>query len=176
MSPVFVVAFVPGVTPGKWARIWSERLPRETLDLRPLAPSEALNALRDGTADMALLRDTAADDELHAIPLYRERPVVVAPKDHPVAAFEELTLAELDGELILDGQDLDTVELVAAGVGLAVMPQSLARAHSRRDVIARPLTDHPDTGISLVWLRSNDRPQVQTFIGIVRGRTANSSR
>ena len=172
----FTVAFVPGVTPGKWQGVWRDRMRRERLELIPLPSDTALAAVRDGSAHMGLLRDVTADDELHAIPLYRERPVVVAPKDHAVTAFDELALADLADEMMLEGQDADTVELVAANVGLAIMPMSVARAHSRRDVVARPLTDAPDTGVSLVWLRSADDPRIDTFIGIVRGRTANSSR
>ncbi len=172
----FVVAFVPGVTPGKWERIWRERMPRSPLEVRALPAASALAALRDTSVHMALLRDVAADDELHVIPLYRERAVVVAPKDHPVAAFDELTLAELAGETVLPGDDAATVELVAANVGVALMPMSVARAHSRRDVVARVVTDAPDTGIGLAWLRASDDPRLDTFIGIVRGRTPNSSR
>ncbi|AYF97106.1 LysR substrate-binding domain-containing protein [Protaetiibacter intestinalis] len=171
-----VVAFVPGVTPGKWARIWDERMRRDRLEVRPLPQAEALAALRDGTAQLALLRDVVADDEFHVIPLYREQAVVVAPKDHPVAAFDALTRAELEGETMLEGQGADTVELVAAGVGLALMPQAVARAHSRRDVVARPVLDAPDSGIGLAWSRDADDPLVEAFIGIVRGRTPNSSR
>jgi len=176
VSEPFVVAFVPGVTPGKWSRLWAERMRRERLELRALDGDAALGALHDGTADMALVRDVEADDELHVIPLYREQPVVVAPKDHPVTAFESVAIGDLGDETILDGQGADTVELVAANVGLALMPQSVARAHSRRDVVARPVTGVPDTGIGLAWLRSNEDPRTQVFIGIVRGRTANSSR
>ncbi|TPX05165.1 LysR family transcriptional regulator, partial [Schumannella luteola] len=164
------------VTPGKWERVWGERMRRERLEVRPLPQDAAVAALRDGTAHMALLRDVAADDEFHVIPLYRERPVVVAPKDHPVATFEELSLADLDGETMLEGQGADTVELVAANVGLALMPMSVARAHSRRDVVSRPLTDAPDSGIGLAWPRASDDPRVDAFVGIVRGRTPNSSR
>lgn len=172
----FTVAFVTGVTPGKWERVWKERMRREQLALLPLESDDALAALRDGTAHMALLREVSADDEFHAIPLYRERPVVVAPKDHAIAAFDELTLADLADETVLDGQGADTVELVAANVGVAIMPMSVARAHSRRDVTSRPLTDAPDTGISLAWRRDAEHPHLDTFVGIVRGRTANSSR
>ncbi|WP_284297197.1 LysR family substrate-binding domain-containing protein [Homoserinibacter gongjuensis] len=176
MTAPFVVAFVPGVTPGKWERIWRERMPRSPLELRALPPDGALASVHASEAHMAFVRDVTADDALHVIPLYRERAVVVAPKDHPVAAFDELTLADLASETLLPGQGTGTVELVAAGVGLALMPMSVARAHSRRDVVARPVSDAPDTGIGLAWLRTADDPRVDTFIGIVRGRTPNSSR
>jgi DNA-binding transcriptional LysR family regulator len=172
----FVVTFVPGVTPGKWARIWNERLRREPLSLVPLPADEALAAVLDGSAHMGLLRDVSATDELHVIPLYREQPVVVAARDSVVASFSALTLADLAGETVLPGQDAAAIELVAAGAGVAVMPHSIARSHSRRDVVARPVSDAPDSGIGLAWLAAAQHPRIDTFVGIVRGRTENSSR
>ncbi|MEP6843909.1 MAG: LysR family transcriptional regulator substrate-binding protein [Pseudolysinimonas sp.] len=177
--PTFTVLFVPGVTPTKWARIWNERMRRQRLELRPAAAAEALAALRDGTAHAAFLRDADADDEFSAIRLYDEQPVVVVSRDHlfsAVGASETIGAAELAAENVLDGQDADTVELVAAGVGVATMPQSVARVLSRRDVIARVLQDAAPTTISLVWPIGATTPAVETFIGIVRGRTENSSR
>ncbi len=176
MAEPFVVTFVPGVTPGKWARIWNDRLRREPLSLVPAPPDAALAAVLDGSAHMGLLRDVVATDELHVIQLYREQPVVVAARDSSVAAFESLTLADLAGENVLEGQDADTVELVATGTAVAVMPASVARSHSRRDVVSRPITDAPDSGIGLAWLASASHPRIDTFVGIVRGRTENSSR
>jgi len=176
-----VVAFVPGVTPGKWERVWRERRPLGRLDLVPLPQDAALAALRDGTAHMAILRDTSATDDWHAIPLYREAPVVVAARGSLVASLDTVDLADLTEENVLDvdllrGTGSEAVELVAANVGVAVMPQSVARAISRRDVVARPVTDAPDTGISLVWPIDGSHPLSDVFVGIVRGRTSNSSR
>lgn len=175
---------MPGVTPGKWERVWRERRPRGRLDLVSMNQDAALAALTDGTAHMALLRDVAADDRWHAIPLYREAPVVVAPRGSLVASLDHVSLDELsalDDVVVLPvdligGSGSDAVELVAASVGVAVMPQSVARAASRKDVVARPLHGAPDSGISLVWPEAGAHPLVEEFIGIVRGRTANSSR
>ena len=177
--PAFRVLFVAGVTPTKWARVWNERMRRQRLELRPASPDDALAALRDGTADAAFLRDVVADDEFSAIRLYEEQPVVVASRDHlfsAVGAGETIGLDELASENLLDGQDAGTLELVAAGVGVATMPQSVARALSRRDVISRGLRDAAPTTISLVWPIDRTTPAVEAFIGIVRGRTENSSR
>ncbi|HEV7743013.1 MAG TPA: LysR substrate-binding domain-containing protein [Pseudolysinimonas sp.] len=175
MAAPFVVMFVPGVTPGKWARTWAERMPQQPLDLRPASEAEALAALR-GPAHMAFLRDVAATDSLHVIPLYREQPVVVAARDSEAAALSSLTLGDLEGFTRVPGQDAAAVDLVASAGGVAVMPQSVARALSRRDVVARPLLDAPDSGIGLAWLATQQHPLIDVFVGIVRGRSANSSR
>ena len=176
MDEPFVVAFVAGVTPGKWARVWAERMPQHPLSLTASDPDAALSAIADGSAHVALVRLPVEDDRFSVIPLYTELPVVVLPKDHELAEPDSLTLADLEGAVVLDGQGADTVELVAANVGVAIMPQSVARTHSRRDVVARMLTDGPETRIALVWLAGDESAEVEEFIGIVRGRTANSSR
>ena len=181
MPDPLLVAFVPGVTPGKWERVWRERRPGGRLDLMPLPQAAALAALDDGTVHMALLRDVVADDRRHAIALYREAPVVVAPRGSLVAALDVVDLVDLDGQNVLPvdllgGSGEDAVELVAANVGVALLPQSVARALSRKDVVARPVRDAPDTGISLVWPADRPHPLSDVFVGIVRGRTANSSR
>jgi hypothetical protein len=154
----FVVMFVPGVTPGKWGRIWSDRMPRQPLELRPAPGGEALAALDAGTAHMAFLRDVPASDTLHVIPLYREQPVVQLDRDSPLASADTLTLSE------------------AEALGLEVVPQSVARARSRRDMVIRPVPDAPDSGIGLAWPVSARHPLIDVFVGIVRGRTVNSSR
>jgi DNA-binding transcriptional LysR family regulator len=70
----------------------------------------------------------------------------------------------------------EAVDVVASGSGVVVLPQSLARLHHRKDVVHRPVLGVPATTIGLAWLVENDDPRVQTFIGIVRGRTERSSR
>ena len=70
----------------------------------------------------------------------------------------------------------DTIELVAAGVGLLVVPQSLARLHHRRDLTYRPVSDAPESPVALSWLEDETTDLMEQFIGIVRGRTVNSTR
>jgi DNA-binding transcriptional LysR family regulator len=70
----------------------------------------------------------------------------------------------------------DAVATVAAGVGIAVMPMSLARLHHRKDVTYRVLRGGPVSSIALAWDADRTTPLVDTFVGIVRGRTVNSSR
>ena len=70
----------------------------------------------------------------------------------------------------------DAIETVAAGTGIVIVPMSVARLYPRKDVVRRPVTDLPPTKIGLVWLLDNEDERLQAFIGIVRGRTVNSTR
>ncbi|MCY7394652.1 MAG: LysR family transcriptional regulator [Nocardioides sp.] len=188
----FRVGFVTGATPDKWARVWRERS-RVPLELVPVEEHEQLDGVRDGTLAMALVRLPVDREGLHLIALYDERPVVVAGVEHLVSATEEVTLADLvDEQLVrphasgwtpqaeqLDWPEMgvaDAVEVAASGTGIVLLPMSVARLHQRRDVITRPVTDLPDTTVGLAWLVTDDDPQVQAFIGIVRGRSERSSR
>ena len=172
----FVLVFVPGVTPGKWVGVWKDRMAAVPLEATQATPDAAIAALHDASADVALVRLPVDGTGLSLIPLYSERAVVVVPKDHVLEAFETVTVADLADENMLAGQDAGTVELVSAGLGIAMMPQSVARALSRRDVVARIVTDALETRVALGWLDGNPDPLIQEFVGIVRGRTANSSR
>ncbi|MFJ4693279.1 LysR family substrate-binding domain-containing protein [Streptomyces sp. NPDC088766] len=195
-SPSFRLAYVPGVTPAKWARTWQERLPDVPLVLLQTAPAEAPVMLREGTADAAFVRLPVDRTVFSAIPLYTETTVVVIPKDHVITAADEVILDDLADEVVvhplddvLDWERLpgepaferpattaDAIELVAANIGVLVVPQSLARLHHRRDLTYRTLVGAPQSGVALAWPQDATTDLVEDFIGIVRGRTVNSTR
>jgi DNA-binding transcriptional LysR family regulator len=193
-STAFRLLVVPGVTVDRWSRTWSERLPGVDLRVIPAEVAQDTTMLFD-RADAGLLRLPVDRDTFHAIPLYTEVSVVVFPRDHALAAAEEVTVAELADETPLRPLDdaLDwtlapaatadrpattaaAVALVAAGAGVLVVPQSLARAYHRRDLTYRVVTDAPTSSVGLVWVRDRHTDLVEEMIGIVRGRTANSTR
>ncbi|GAA3114464.1 LysR substrate-binding domain-containing protein [Streptomyces rectiviolaceus] len=196
VTPSFRLAYVPGVTPTKWVRVWNERLPDVPLTLVAVSPGEAFELLRGGGADAGFVRLPVDRTDLSAIPLYTETTVVVIPKDHVVAAVDEVTTEDLADEIVLHPLDdtlpweslpgqpanerpattEDAIELVAAGVGVLVVPQSLARLHHRKDLTYRPLTQAPESRVALSWPEDATTDLVEDFIGIVRGRTVNSSR
>lgn len=188
----FSIAFVTGATPDKWARIWRERS-RERLELIPVSEAGQLDGVRAGEVSMALVRLPIARDGLHCIPLYDERQVAVVGREHYLSLAEEVTLAELAEEQLvrphasgwtpevpqLDWPPMseqEAIETVAAGTGVVIVPASVARLFHCKDVVARPVADLSPTTVGLAWRVDDEDPRVQTFIGIVRGRTANSSR
>ncbi|HXH78655.1 LysR family transcriptional regulator substrate-binding protein [Nocardioides sp.] len=192
MPAPFRVAFVTGATPDKWARAWRDRR-REPLELVPVVETEQEHGVRDGAVDMALVRLPVDREGLHCIPLYAEVPVVVASSEHFIAAADEVALADLSEEQLVrphssgwhpDVEQLDwppmsekdAIETVAAGTGVVIMPMSIARLHQRKDVVQRPVSDLDSTQIALVWLLDRDGEDTQAFVGVVRGRSVNSSR
>ncbi|MGW0175215.1 LysR substrate-binding domain-containing protein [Rhodococcus sp. NPDC003322] len=192
----FRLAYVPGVTPAKWVRIWGERLPDVPLELVTVTAAEAPDLLRSGGADAGLVRLPVDRDGLSVIALYEETPVVVVPKDHVITAADEVSAVDLADEILLHPHDdvlewptrpgtaaqhrpdttAEGVELVAAGVGVLVVPQSLARLHHRKDLTYRTVTDAPVSPVALAWPADRTTELVEEFVGIVRGRSANSSR
>ncbi|MEU7853018.1 LysR family substrate-binding domain-containing protein [Nonomuraea sp. NPDC049141] len=192
----FRLAYVPGVTPAKWVGVWTERLPDVPITLVAVPAAEVVGLLREGGADAGFVRLPVDRDGLSVIPLYVETTVVVVPKDHAVTAADEVAIADLADDEVFHPLDeiiewtvrpgvpaftrpattAAAVELVASGAGLLLVPQSLARLHDRRDLTYRPVLDAPQSQVALAWPTDATTDLVEDFIGIVRGRTVNSSR
>ena len=157
-------------------------------------------------------REPASSDgeKYHSIRLYEELPVVILPVDHLLTVLDEVPVEELAEEFLLQPAsdipayeevsrtwresagrivpegltDKETIELVAAGVGLYIVPMSIARFYHRKDLTYRPVAGLDTYPVHLVWPRApKGEPRseelealLQDFIGIVRGRTATSDR
>jgi len=193
MTQPLRIGFVTGATPDKWARHWRDRR-REPLELVPVTETEQIDGVRDGSLDMALVRLPVDREGLHCVTLYDELPVAVASREHVLAAAdEEVTTADLVDEQLVrphasgwrpEAEQLEwppmteqeAVETVAAGTGIVILPMSVARLHQRKDVVTRVVSDLAPTTIALVWRFERDDEVTQTFVGVTKGRTANSSR
>lgn len=158
---------------------------------------------KPGSQDLEGLRG-----HYRAILAYQEQQVVVLPTDHELTLLDHVSITDLaDERLVHDLSDLpeytpsphgagtdehgmplpalesrsteDVIEYVAAGLGLAVVPMSLARFHYRRDLTYRAVTDLPGIDVAVVWPQNLDdatEALVQELVGVVRGRRPGSSR
>ena len=211
---VFRLGYVPGATPGKWARTWRDRL-EVRLELVQVDAADAVAALERGDLDAAIARLPVDKTRLSAIALYEEVPVVVVSRDHLLAASDEdeaVARADLADDVVHVALDdvlfppgvpvpglrpaayredgtvdpsgdperppttAEAVAWVAAGAGVTIVPMSLARLHHRKDVTHRVLDGGPTAPVGLVWVSERTTDLVDELIGIVRGRTVNSSR
>ncbi|MCU1545082.1 MAG: LysR family transcriptional regulator [Homoserinimonas sp.] len=175
-SAPFRIAFVPGVTITKWSRAWAERRPDRPLAFAPTAEHDQTAVLHEDLAEVSFVRLPINQDGLSVIRLYSEIPVVVAAKDHSIALSDSVTLADLAGETLRTEPLEDAIDIVAAGAGVLTVPHSLARLHARKDLISRPVTDAPETEIAVAWVTAATNADIEEFVGIVRGRSAASSR
>jgi LysR family transcriptional activator of glutamate synthase operon len=140
-----------------------------------------LGLLREGDLDLVTaLVDPAALDGLEGVRLLDEELVLIMPLEHPLARAKRVRVERLAGEalviygvgsalrdaqltlvpggrIVAEANELETVrELTARGLGVTLMPRSVAAPHADRLAI-RPLSPRQALPVSLVW-RAGERP------------------
>jgi DNA-binding transcriptional LysR family regulator len=133
------------------------------VDLRICGVGEQAVLLREGHADVALLRFPHDDADGFAYEeLYTEQDVAVLPRTHRLADRESLTMADLAGEqlphwpgrppnggpLVRDSAQL--MQLIALGRTIALLPASCER-HLRAELVRVPIADAPTSTLAIAW-------------------------
>jgi DNA-binding transcriptional LysR family regulator len=125
-------------------------------------------ALRDGTADFALLCMDSNDlTDLEITEVTEEYPVALLTRDHRLARRAMVTTAELGQELAYQEQcppmGLDEIlDRVALGRLITVVG-SAAADRLTGEVMAVPVADLPPTTLALGWLPQASRPEILSF-------------
>ncbi|MFF3562566.1 LysR family transcriptional regulator [Streptomyces sp. NPDC002574] len=134
-------------------------------------------ALRDGTADLAMLCSGTDDlTGLRTADLTEEDPVALLPAGHALAARPFVTTAELRHEAAYAGEcpaaSLDEiVDRVALGRLVAVVG-STAAGRIGPAAVAVPVADLPPTRVVLGWPEHVSRPDVADFVRAARAVAA----
>ncbi|WP_395405143.1 LysR substrate-binding domain-containing protein [Arthrobacter sp. UC242_113] len=176
-------------------RAFRQQRPRIDLVLQPLTSGEQIEQLLDGNLDLGLIRDPGDVPGLNLELLSAEDLVVVLPDAHRLAAAEEVRPEDLEGEpmilfrlmpgfvarvlrlfeplptppvLVQQAIHQETVlGLVAAGLGVSVLPESVQR-FQMPGVTTRRFAGRPQT--ELYVARSLGRsPAVEDFITCLKG-------
>lgn len=149
-------------------------------------------------------KSEGVDSPRRAIRLYAESMALVVPVDHELAQQESVSLAEIAFVTLLDHPDhfpawpapqpwgdpewmpkgpRAALSLVATGAGAILLPVPLARhLINKREHTVLPIRPEPGESpldgpvVWAVWNVDRDDATVQHLAGILRGRTANSSR
>lgn len=167
-------------------------VPRVAVVLHEMTPAAQLVALRDRRIDVSFSRTAVNDDALASELAWRDPVVVALPRGHRLAASRRLALPDLKDEefvsLRLDSSGFalylhdccveagfvprtsqQVVEsqaipsLVAAGLGVALVPASLQRVH-RRGVAYRGLARKPPRAdVYAIQRRAETSPVVRGF-------------
>jgi DNA-binding transcriptional LysR family regulator len=168
--------------------------PDATVTLRRADWSETWAGVEARRADMGLLwwPEGCSAPGLGQALLAREQTVIVMPATHPLAQRDEVLPEDIQDEIILDappewrrsltasrmgrlGRSVhvvrtidETIEYVASGLGVAVVPSSVVAVHMPPMVAARPLRGVPKTEFVAVWRPEDESlPQVRSLIQCV---------
>ena len=167
-----VVAFAPGLHVSETVRAFALTHPDVEVELLHLPWWEQDAPLRDGRADVGYLRRPFDEAGLRAIRLGSDPKVACLPASHKLARRASLSLADLEGESIIDGASRrvssveEKFELIVAGHGIAVVPISVATSYSRPDLVYRPLVDAIPLDTCLVVMADREDPRVADFMAV----------
>lgn len=180
-------------------RAFSALRPQVGLTLRELATDTQIADIQEGRLDLGFVRDLPATAGLVGEVVLEEELLLAVPRDHPFAERRSLTSAEIGGEfLIAVERDIlpglydetlnlipgDPIEsgiaqsatsvlavlgLVAAGLGVAVLPGSVTDLpHS--GAIFVEIQGSPRAAILAIRRSSGDSPLIDPFLDAVRTR------
>jgi len=180
-------------------KAFRQRAPDVELHLHELHPFDQLEALLDGRLQVGFLTAPALPipPELATVRVGAWPLMVALPPEHPLAARDSVPLALLREESFVDytgardEQGLPALQsiggtapriryrvtnipavlsLVAAGLGVALVPASLASLRIGGEVAYRPLTGVAQRmELSVAYRRDAHAPAVRIFLEVVRG-------
>lgn len=179
-------------------RAFRQHRPRVDLVLNPLTSGEQVEQLLDGALDVGLIRDPGDVPGLNLELVSTEDLVVVLPETHPLAALQEVQPQDLEAEpmilfpyrlmpgfvarvlrlfeplavppvVVQQAIHQETVlGLVAAGLGVSVLPESVQR-FQMPGVTTRRLAGRPQTELHAAWPHGH-WPAVEDFISCLKGQ------
>lgn len=163
------VGFAPGLSVASVVQAFGASNPAVEIDLVRLNWYEQSEALVDGRIDVGLLRRPFDDRGVRRVSVGEEPVMVLVQRGHRLASRRSVTLSDLTGETVLDGERRRTgtveekLELVAAGLGVAVLPVSVASAYTSHDVVGVRVLDAPAHELCVSLLSTRRQPHVRAF-------------
>ncbi|GGQ15580.1 LysR family transcriptional regulator [Streptosporangium pseudovulgare] len=150
-----------------------------------------------GTSDLAVVWPPLTDDALDLMVVSADRRAVAVPAGDPLSRASALGPADLGGRVwvvprspdpvwrdfrspgslgvtdiageIGSGAIEETLELVAAGQGIALLSQSTDEHYARTGVVFVPLSGDRRCTVALAWRRADTRPVLSRILAELRG-------
>lgn len=174
-------------------RHYHQQCPAVEVHLQEIVPRDLEQALASGSVDLGVSFPAASGSRLHYRRLLDEGLCVVLPAEHPLAQREEVAVAALAGENFISFPastapalhaavsghcrahgfeprvrlephlQQTIVNLVAEGLGVALVPDSMRRMQLPGAVF-RPLQAPPRVEQGLFWSEHNDNPCIADFL------------
>src|SRR5579872_564664 len=179
------------------ARVFRQRYKDVHLTLHELTLVDQTQALRAGRIQVSFLRPPLEDPELSMRTIHEEPWLVALPSTHRLTKSARVPLRSLAGhpfilfprelasglydqiiamcqhagfspKVVQEAQMQTIVSLVAAGIGIALVPASLENLR-RRGVSYRPLKGAtPKVQLAVVWRKDDTSPLLRSFLAVVK--------
>jgi len=182
-------------------RDYRNRVPGVSLELHELTTDQQLDWLREGRMDVGFIRPPVEDNRFIWETIFQESLIVALPETHQLTNQSSVSLASLVNEVFIlfprklapglydliislcqqagfspnvaqEAIQMQTiVSLVAADIGVAIVPASLQNLQ-RTGVVYRNIAQPtPKVAIAMIWRNNETFPTVQKFVEIVRHTT-----
>jgi DNA-binding transcriptional LysR family regulator len=173
-------------------------MPQVQLELHELTTDQQVRWMQDGRIDVGFVRPPVEDEQLQLMTIFREPLVVALPIAHPLTEQPQVSLAALASEpfilfprplapglydqiislcqqaefspnVVQEAIQMQTiVSLVAADIGIAIVPVSLQNLQRTGVVYKRLIEPTPQAAIALTWRTQDPSPTVQRFLEVVK--------
>ena len=186
-----MVGFRAGVAVAPAVELFAARHPDVAVDVQRVEGDDQARLLLDGRLDLAYVRLPIDEAGLRVAPLYSEPRVAVLPGSHRLAGKEEVTEADLAGELLVWNADTpqptrrphpnagyvvrgvdETLEHVAAGRGISFLARSASVFYAHPDVVYVAVSDLAPDQVLVAVAESRSSPVVDDFFAAAQGAAA----
>jgi DNA-binding transcriptional LysR family regulator len=179
-------------------RTFHTLVPEVKLELHELTTDQQLQWLRENRLDIGLLRPPIEDRAFETEVIFQEPLAIALPENHALATATTVSLQDFSREafisfsrtlapglydqiislcqqsgfspnVVQEAIQMQTIiSLVAAEMGVAIVPISLQNLQ-RTGVVYKPLREEtPQAAIALIYKKDDPTPSVQRFLDIVR--------
>ena len=179
-------------------RQFRARVPGVKLELHELTTDQQLQWLQEGRIDVGFLRPPIDSDRFDTEIIFQEPLVVALPEGHPLASQPAVLMRSLANQPFVmfprhlasglydaiislcqqagfspnvaqEAIQMQTiVSLVAAEMGVAIVPASLQNLQRTGVVYKAVREPTPTVAIALIWRRQDISPTVQHFLEVIR--------
>jgi len=189
----FAIGFMPGVHATPIIREFARRAPYLSVDVVFTSITDQIDFLIDGRVDVCFVRLPLAADTFKVLPLFPEPRVAAVPGSHPVAGSPAIEIKQVsDLPLLQDPSEVpewhggvaelqpspvpdrrrrptieESLERVALGAGVFVLPAGIADFYRRTDISYVPLQDVAARMVALAYNKHRTMPELGQFAELV---------
>ncbi|MEC1716502.1 LysR family transcriptional regulator [Schinkia azotoformans] len=187
-------------------RAFNEQFPYVDLVLREIPTPMQIEAFYSKDIDIGFVRTPMVDPLISLLPVHQETCIAVVPRSHPLAQRASILLSDLSIQRFIlverevwpswyddilakchdagfspiihqEVKEIQTiVGLVAAGLGISIVPRSTGNLHARDVAYVNIEGEVPHVEMSIAWRSDDNSNIVKQFLDTAKRLSSNSSR